>query len=46
MHDKDGGAGGGTQFTCFTNTKVQILTSEELRARRQAFSARLQYAEI
>jgi hypothetical protein len=21
-----------TQFTCFTSTKVQILTSEELRA--------------
>ena len=24
----------GTQFTCFTSTKVQILTSEDLRARR------------
>jgi hypothetical protein len=23
----------GTQFTCFTSTKVQILTHEELRAR-------------
>jgi hypothetical protein len=23
----------GTQFTCFTSTKVQILTPEELRAR-------------
>ena len=26
MHDKEGGAGGGTQFTCFTSTKVQMLT--------------------
>ena len=26
----------GTQFTCFTNTKVQILTPEELRARLDA----------
>ena len=26
----------GTQFTCFTGTEVQILTSEELRARRAA----------
>ncbi len=25
----------GTQFTCFTSTKVQILTPEELRVRRQ-----------
>ena len=25
-----------TQFTCFTSTKVQILTPEELRARRKA----------
>jgi hypothetical protein len=24
----------GTHFTCFTGTKVQILTPEELRARR------------
>ena len=24
----------GTQFTCFTSTKVQILTLEELRARQ------------
>ena len=24
----------GTQFTCFTGTKVQILTREELRGRR------------
>ena len=25
-------AGGGTQFICFTSTKVQILTPEELQA--------------
>ena len=30
------GPGKGTQFTCSTSTKVQILTLEELRAREAA----------
>ena len=35
----------GTQFTCCTSTKVQILTPEELRARRarRALSLYLRY---
>ncbi len=35
--------GTGTQFTCFTSTKVQILTPEELRARRQAYVSLLAF---
>jgi hypothetical protein len=30
--------GRGTQFTCFTGTEVQILTLEELRAPRGAYT--------
>ena len=33
----------GTQFTCFTGTKVQILTTEELRAR---VSARQMFVQL
>jgi hypothetical protein len=29
----------GTEFTCFTSTKVQILTPEELRATADRFQA-------
>ena len=31
----------GTQFTCFTGPKVQILTAEELRASLSAWSAHI-----
>ena len=33
----------GTHFTCFNGTKVQMLTSEELRARRAVAVAAAAY---
>jgi hypothetical protein len=35
-----------TKFTCFTSTKVQILTLAELRAVRAAYGARAQEHDV
>jgi hypothetical protein len=34
----EGGAGGGTQFTCFTGTKVQLLTLRERAGQEEVLS--------
>ena len=41
VREADELAAPGTHFTCFTGTEVQILTPEELRARRAAGRAQV-----